>query len=81
MINGATPLPDAAQNFKYGRYRHFKGGLYDIICIARDSENMAQELVIYKSIDHGYICARPLKMFLEHVERDGYQGPRFTFLE
>lgn len=41
---------------------------------------MAQELVIYKSIDHGYICARPLKMFLEHVERDDYKGPRFTFL-
>jgi hypothetical protein len=81
MTKGTLPISDAAKNFRYGRYRHFKGGLYDIICIAQDSENMAQELVIYKSVDHGYICARPLGMFLEHVERDGYKGPRFTFLD
>lgn len=80
MTKGTPPLSDAAKNFKQGRYQHFKGGMYKTLCIAQDSEAMTNELVIYQSIDHGYICARPLPMFLEDVDRDGYKGPRFKYL-
>lgn len=80
MTKGTPPLSEQAKNFKHGRYQHFKGEMYKTLCIAQDSEDMGKELVIYQSIDHGYICARPLPMFLEAVERDGYKGPRFTYL-
>ena len=72
---------DAAQSFQYGRYRHFKGGEYRIVTVARDSEDRTKELVVYQSLSYpDRIWARPLDMFLESVSRDEYNGPRFTYL-
>lgn len=64
-----------------GIYRHFKGNNYQVIDIARHSENQ-QYLVLYRALygDFG-LWARPLEMFVEEVEVEGQKRPRFEFIE
>jgi hypothetical protein len=66
---------------KQGRYRHYKGNEYVVIGVARHSET-DEELVVYRP-DYGErgLWVRPKDMFLETVEVDGQQVPRFQFLE
>lgn len=61
-----------------GRYRHYKGQDYIVIGVARHSET-EEELVIYRP-DYGDrgLWVRPLAMFMETVEVDGKQVPRFA---
>ena len=63
-----------------GRYRHFKGGEYQVIGVARHSETM-EELVVYRVLygERG-LGVRPAGMWLETVERDGQRLPRFAYL-
>ncbi len=69
-----------SSTIKPGRYRHFKGGEYEVLGIARHSENL-EEFVVYRAVsgEHG-LWIRPAAMFLEEVERDGKRMPRFTYL-
>jgi hypothetical protein len=60
-----------------GKYRHYKGGEYQILGVAKHSETL-EELVIYSH--DGELWARPLKMFLEEVEFKGKKLPRFEYL-
>jgi len=65
---------------KLGKYRHFKGKDYQVLGIAKHSETR-EDLVVYKKLyDDFSMCVRPLSMFLEEVERDGYKGPRFKYI-
>lgn len=64
---------------KLGKYRHFKGGLYEVIGLAKHSETL-EELVVYKHLDTDEIWVRPKEMFLEKVIRDGKKIPRFKHL-
>ena len=70
---------------KLGKYKHFKGNLYEVIGIARHSETQ-EELVVYKEINdvsksgENSLWVRPKKMFLEAVEVDGKKVPRFEFV-
>jgi Uncharacterized protein conserved in bacteria len=61
-----------------GLYRHFKGGLYRVLYLARHSET-GEEMVVYRALygDRG-VWVRPAAMWNEIVERDGYRGPRFV---
>lgn len=68
-----------AQGLKLGHYRHFKGDNIEVLHIALDSEDHTKELVVYTHGDNTWV--RPLTMFVEHVERDGYNGPRFVYLD
>ena len=63
-----------------GRYRHFKGGEYEVIGVARHSET-DERLVVYRPLynDTG-LWVRPLAMFLETVTVDGSPVPRFAYL-
>lgn len=63
-----------------GLYRHFKGGEYKVMAVARHSETQEQ-LVVYRPLygDSG-VWVRPLDMFLEMTELEGKTVPRFTFL-
>ena len=62
---------------KPGLYRHFKGNLYKLLYVAKHSETL-EEMVVYQALygEQG-IWVRPASMWNEHVERDGYSGPRF----
>jgi hypothetical protein len=60
-----------------GRYRHYKGGDYEVVGIARHSEN-DEQLVVYRCLyDNNSLWVRPLAMFLETVQVDGRELPRF----
>jgi hypothetical protein len=66
---------------KPGRYRHFKGGEYNVQGVATHSET-GESMVVYSPLyGDGGLWVRPLSMFLETVERDGEQRPRFTYIE
>ncbi|HEX8993628.1 MAG TPA: DUF1653 domain-containing protein [Candidatus Paceibacterota bacterium] len=63
-----------------GRYRHFKGGEYEVVALAKHSETM-EDMVVYKGLyDGGETWVRPLSMFLETVVVDGAQKPRFEYV-
>lgn len=63
-----------------GRYRHFKGGLYEVLGVARHSE-MEEELVVYRPLGGAAgLWVRPLTMFLQTVPLDDREVPRFAYL-
>ena len=63
---------------KPGKYRHFKGGEYELVGIARHSETL-EPMVVYRALyGEGGLWVRPAAMWTETVERDGYCGPRFV---
>ena len=66
---------------KSGRYQHYKGNDYIVIGVAHHSET-DEELVVYQQ-DYGDkgLWVRPKEMFLESVELDGKQVPRFQFID
>lgn len=72
---------------KLGKYQHFKGKFYEVIGIARNSENPNEEFVVYKALydseefGNNAIWIRPKQMFLETVNKDGEEIPRFKFVE
>lgn len=68
-----TPLP--------GKYRHYKGGNYQVIGTARHSET-DEQLVVYRCLyDNDSLWVRPLAMFLETVLVEGREVPRFERFE
>jgi len=73
------------EEIKPGKYRHYKGKFYEVIGLAKDSENL-DVVVVYKALyasnDFGgsKLWTRPLKMFLEKVKFEGKEVPRFEFV-
>ncbi len=66
---------------KPGRYRHFKGGEYELISVATHSETM-EPMVVYKALyGDGSLWVRPAAMWNEHVSNDDYDGSRFIYIE
>ena len=65
---------------KPGKYRHFKGNEYELIAVATHSET-EEPMVVYQALYGAQgLWVRPLAMWTEQVERDGYCGPRFAYV-
>ncbi len=66
---------------KKGIYRHYKGGRYEVMGVARHSETL-EEMVVYKALyGEGGLWVRPATMWNEWVEKDGESMLRFTLEE
>ncbi len=68
------------ESIRPGRYRHFKGGEYRVLCVAHHSETL-EDMVVYQALyGEGDIWVRPAAMWCETVERDGGLAPRFAYI-
>ena len=65
---------------KLGKYRHFKGGEYEVIGIAKHSESHEDHVVYRPQYGEHGMWVRPLVMFDETVTHDGEVVPRFQYL-
>jgi hypothetical protein len=59
------------------KYRHYKGGIYEIVCEARLEADPDVIMMIYKS-EEGLIWARPRDVFFETVQHEGRSVSRFA---
>ncbi len=76
MANDLPQLP----SIQLGRYRHYKGGEYEVLGVVRHSESL-EPLVLYRPLyNHSGAWVRPFSMFLEPVEHAGKSQPRFSML-
>jgi hypothetical protein len=60
-----------------GRYRHYKGGLYEVVGTVRHSETL-EPMTLYRALygAHG-LWVRPAAMFAGSVVIEGVAQPRF----
>lgn len=81
MDEGRTAFEAAVAAIPPGRYRHFKGGEYEVLHVARHSET-GEAMVVYRALygERG-VWVRPAAMWNERVTRDGRTCPRFTGME
>jgi hypothetical protein len=76
-MNDLAPLP----SLPLGRYRHYKGGEYEVLGVVRHSETLAP-LVLYRPLyNETGLWVRPFAMFIEQIEIDGCLRPRFAPLD
>ena len=61
---------------KPGCYRHFKGGLYRLLSVARHSET-EEWMIVYESLENGGVWVRPANMW---NERTANGKRRFQFI-
>ncbi|MFA6391352.1 MAG: DUF1653 domain-containing protein [Patescibacteria group bacterium] len=67
---------------KPGKYKHYKGGEYEVLGIAIHNETL-EELVVYRALyesaefGKNALWVRPLSRFIEMLEIDGKMVPRF----
>ena len=75
-------LSNEAKSLKLGAYRHFKGDICQVIGVGQHSET-GEEFVVYQhdSGKENKLWIRPIAMFKEVVDKNGYHGPRFEYLE
>ena len=67
-------------SIKPGRYRHYKGNEYEVLCLAKHSET-EELMVVYKALyGEGQVWVRPASMWNETVVKNGQEIKRFTFL-
>lgn len=70
------PLP----HIEPGRYRHYKGGEYEVLGVVRHSESL-DPMVLYRPLyDGSGAWVRPYEMFVGVVDIGGAQRPRFEFV-
>jgi len=64
-----------------GRYRHYKGGEYEVLGTVRHSETL-EPMTLYRALYGDRVFwVRPAAMFGETVDVDGVRRPRFIKVE
>jgi len=67
------PLP----SIEFGRYRHHKGGEYEVLGVVRHSETL-EPMVLYRPLyNRTGLWVRPFGMFVEQIEVNGKMQRRF----
>ena len=62
---------------KPGKYRHFKGGEYEVLICAKHSET-GEQMVVYRALyGNGDVWVRPAEMWTQTVTVDGKPTLRF----
>ncbi len=70
---------------KPGIYKHYKGGFYKVLGVARN-ENTQEEVVVYRSISRGLengegpLWVRPIDQFAELVDAKEKRVQRYTYV-
>lgn len=65
---------------KPGKYRHFKGNLYEVIGLAKHSET-EDEFVVYRALyGNQDLWIRPKAMFFETILHNGNKVSRFEYI-
>lgn len=73
-MSDLPPLP----SIPLGRYRHYKGGEYEVLGVVRHSETL-EPMVLYRPLYNATgMWVRPFDMFLETIEHEGQRQPRFS---
>ena len=67
------------KDFKIGKYKHYKGGVYEVFAIGTHSETL-EKLVLYRN-QNGDIWGRPLEMFIGNVVVNGKEQKRFDYIK
>lgn len=67
-----------------GKYKHYKGKLYEVIGLAHHSETL-EEMVVYKALyqtqfGENSLWVRPASMFNETIIFEGQEVKRFELL-
>lgn len=64
-----------------GRYRHYKGGEYEVLDTVRHSETL-EPMTLYRALYGARgLWVRPAAMFEETVDIDGRLQPRFARID
>jgi cyclomaltodextrinase len=63
-------------NLKLGLWKHFKGGIYEVIGMAKHSETL-DDIVVYKHQGEDKLWVRPALMFIEPMPGG---GSRFQYI-
>ena len=71
---------DDRPDIRPGIYRHFKGGMYQVVGVATNSET-GEYMVVYRALygEKG-LWVRPVSMWNETLEKDGKTVKRFEFI-
>ena len=71
----------ARKKIKLGKYRHYKGRMYELMGVAKHSET-EEDYAVYKTLYKNRLSSlwiRPLEMFFENVVVNGKSIPRFQY--
>jgi hypothetical protein len=58
------------------KFRHYKGGIYELVCIATLESDLSP-MIVYRAAN-GSVWVRPESVFFELVDVDGVRQPRFA---
>ena len=58
------------------RYRHYKGGVYELVCVATLESDLTP-MIVYRAAD-GSIWIRPKDVFFQLIDVDGVMVQRFS---
>ena len=73
-MSDLPPLP----SIELGRYRHYRGGEYEVLGVVRHSET-CEPMVLYRPLyNNSGSWVRPFTMFVEDIDVDGCMQPRFA---